>query len=714
MIAKDVARGAVERLWGLAHEWIRNHCRAGHLFVPQLLREANKRVYRDILEKLGRSGVIDDRPASLSPRELVEAHPEAFTAGKEPCGRRRLRSQAWREGHLAHCQLCLEAWQNAEGEGVMETRSVSAGADAPARNGDRPARPRQAGKIAPNCYMNRLLKTIEWGWAPSPREAEYKRLNWRSFDDQNAIARAERNGTAAVPFRRSLTAAVEELVASGVVKEVSPAESRRNPVLINPVNMVLKNSDIVRARMLYGIDLVDDDSVQRADARLAERGERKIKLRPVFDMRKSGLNSCFAPVPYRAHDLSGATEGMRKDGFLFSVDISSYYHHFAISQEFSYACAFIFNGRLYRFLYAPFGMASAPIYCLAFSSELRLQLRAQHGITLASCMDDFLGTAGSEAEAKERVDLIVAAAHARGLKVAAEKVVIGQQLAFAGVTFCTKDMRLSMSKEQALSAARLVDLMLARIGRAWRDEELWKELHSLVGRLQWKSQVLVQGSARLWGLWRLVTFKGDTSPSTVQLAIQELTWWSNTLHGWAQGDLSLNRPVFSPLALQSDPQRVMVVVTDASGDQSEGGGGFWGPLSTTGNRRWLSFSWDGSGQGARRLDSSAHAELWTVLRLLRAATAEPQKARQPRLVFVIVDASSAAYALNKGRVGGGSSADMQQVMTDITDLLATHYMVLIALWVPRDHNAIADSLSHLSASLSLALIRGPCVETDFH
>ena len=49
---------------------------------------------------------------------------------------------------------------------------------------------------------------------------------------------------------------------------------------------------------------------------------------------------------------------------------------------------------------------------------------------------------------------------------------------------------------------------------------------------------------------------------------------------------------------------------------------------------------------------------------------------QPRLVFVIVDASSAAYALNKGRVGEGSSADMQQVMTDITDLLATHYMDL--------------------------------------
>ena len=90
---------------------------------------------------------------------------------------------------------------------------------------------------------------------------------------------------------------------------------------------------------------------------------------------------------------------------------------------------------------------------------------------------------------------------------------------------------------------------------------------------------------------------------------------------------------------------------------------------------WLSFSWEGSGQGARRLDSSAHAELWTVLRVLRAATAEPTEDQQPRLVFVIVDSSSAAYALNKGRVGGGSSADMQQVVTDITDMLAAHSIV---------------------------------------
>ena len=102
-----------------------------------------------------------------------------------------------------------------------------------------------------------------------------------------------------------------------------------------------------------------------------------------------------------------------------------------------------------------------------------------------------------------------------------------------------------------------------------------------------------------------------------------------------------------------------------------------------------------------------------MLRVLRAATAEATEAQRPQLAFVIVDASSAAYALNKGRVGGGSSADMQQVVTDIMDILAAHCIVLIALWVPREHNAIADSL-FISASLSLALTSGPCIETDFH
>ena len=202
-VATEVAQGAVEHLWGRAHEWIREHCMDGHLFVPQLLREANKRVYRDILEKLGRNGVVDDRQASLSPQELVEAHPEAFTAGKEGCGRRRLCPHAWRAGHLAHCRLCQET-----------------------------------GEIAPGCYMNRLLRTVEWGWSPTPRQAEYERLNWRSFEDDKAIASAERNGPAARPFRRSLTLAVDELVAAGVVREVSPAETRRNPVLVNPMNMV--------------------------------------------------------------------------------------------------------------------------------------------------------------------------------------------------------------------------------------------------------------------------------------------------------------------------------------------------------------------------------------------------------------------------------------------------------------------------------------------
>lgn len=87
------------------------------------------------------------------------------------------------------------------------------------------------------------------------------------------------------------------------MKEVTPEETQRHPVLVNRVNMVLKNSDIVRASMLLGRELNNDADVKTADALFAERGEKKVKLRPVVDMRESGLDASFPRSPYQSHGL---------------------------------------------------------------------------------------------------------------------------------------------------------------------------------------------------------------------------------------------------------------------------------------------------------------------------------------------------------------------------------------------------------------------------
>ena len=83
----------------------------------------------------------------------------------------------------------------------------------------------------------------------------------------------------------------------------------------------------------------------------------------------------------------------------------------------------------------------------------------------------------------------------------------------------------------------------------------------------------------------------------------------------------------------------------------------WGPLSTTGNRRWLS-PWDGSGHGARRLDSWPR-RIVDGPQDLRAATAEPRRASAP-VGLRNRRCQQCGIRPNKGRVEG-LSADMQQV-----------------------------------------------------
>ena len=152
LAAEETEAGAMEHLWGLAHQWVQDHCHQGQLYVPQLLRTANKRIHRDCMERLGRDTAADERPASLSPRELVDAHPDAFTAGEHRCSHRKLSVEAWKVGHLAHCVPC-----------------------------------QTAGRVHESCYMTTLLATIERGWAPRPLYEEYRRLNWRSFPDTTTI-----------------------------------------------------------------------------------------------------------------------------------------------------------------------------------------------------------------------------------------------------------------------------------------------------------------------------------------------------------------------------------------------------------------------------------------------------------------------------------------------------------------------------------------------
>ena len=81
---------------------------------------------------------------------------------------------------------------------------------------------------------------------PTATQGSLERLKWRRFMSKDDIKASERNHPAARAFPSTLERQVEAMIADGVVKEVTWEESQSHPVVVNPVNIVVKNADRVR------------------------------------------------------------------------------------------------------------------------------------------------------------------------------------------------------------------------------------------------------------------------------------------------------------------------------------------------------------------------------------------------------------------------------------------------------------------------------------
>jgi hypothetical protein len=66
---------------------------------------------------------------------------------------------------------------------------------------------------------------------------------------------------------------------------------------LNALGAVVKKGDILRARALTGIEVVDEDSLRAASRQLQEMGFLKIKVRITIDCTGSGVNGAtYSPI----------------------------------------------------------------------------------------------------------------------------------------------------------------------------------------------------------------------------------------------------------------------------------------------------------------------------------------------------------------------------------------------------------------------------------
>ena len=333
---------------------------------------------------------------------------------------------------------------------------------------------------------------------------------------------------------------------------------------------------------------------------------------------------------------------------------------------------------------APLFVAGVGLYfCDTYSALLCEWVTARVGPVFVMC-DDWVATGPTKAATDEKLDIIEDTGGGCGFTFAKRKRRNDQQQVVLGVCINSVTMTLSYDAVQARAMQLQVDALRAdhAKGKFTMPEG---ERRSMAGQLNWYGQVLQAGRTRLRIFWLYTQHGALLGEWAKHDLADDLAWWSAKLGCWAEGGLTGNEyPILNAEALSADGgASVTVLVSDASGDD---GFGYHVSSLADENQRYYAQVWDDQ----YNFQTSHHGELEALRHYCRTGLTEGA------LLVWVTDCQSAAWSINKGRCKELLS---QPAMREILELCDQHHVILVALWVPRELNLLADHLSHLALSL---------------
>lgn len=557
-----------------------------------------------------------------------------------------LRPDSIAENHasLAGCERCIRSWKDNK-------------------------------QLDPTCYFARIHRCLANGWCV--RKLLDESQIWRQYGDGS-------NSKLVEIFSGAVRVEVEKLLKTGAIREVSPGSS----TLKSPLNVVIKPSDKARAAAV-GVVVDSQASLDEANARLGALILKLVKTRLAHDLSASRVNASAPEAPFRATDFSDIIAHVERGGVLAKTDIVSYFNQFPLDESSRRFFGFEFEGKEYEYNVCGFGFKLSPAYCDTFSAEILRWVRVGKAIeAVAGFCDDFI-TAGPDTEKvlrqlREIKDVI----ESTGMATAKDEW--GHVLEYLGRVIDLINMRVSISPEK-IRGERL-------LFQKYFDEKLSKGLEvprsvarHYAGLLNWYGEILA--SARLYShIWWIYAEKGKRlSHAERHELMTSCTWFLKTLQQLEEGtDADRQYRIYSSAELLANPSSIYCCTSDESGP--DGLGFFHGSL-TEPNPRFVSVTWEHVSEVDESRDgySSGAKELYALLFALRGELAE----LRDTIVLWTTDSQAAFYALNKG---SSSSDQCRRIIAATLSLCDERKIYLVALWVPREDNELADFLSHLATT----------------
>ena len=588
----------------------------------------------------------DDPAPPVKPTAyIVEemADPAMFLHGKDPLDSPTMNPDAMRRSHLEHCTYCAP------------------GPD-----------------IRPDCYFHRMWLCVANGWIPPADWSSIRPCRFRGADT---------NYPAFNTFIDSNTVEFNKMTAAKMAVPVGDS-----PVFgpIIPMGCVLKSSDVHRARALTGVSIVCQQTLAAANAILEKKRLPKIKTRITMDATASGFNRIAYSPSFRYLSLYLPLSFIKRDSYLGKGDLSRFFWSFDYAAEMYGWFVVMFLSVLYYLRNVFFGMTSAPFYTSAYGAEM-VRVLVSRGVVAFTLLDDWLTIGDTREHASQKLMTIKTLATDWGFGWNQDKEEIGQRIVFLGLLIdtCTMTIRFEKSSAAAFILQLQSYLLILEAGQSIADSTV----HHVAGKLNWFSEVVQSGRLRIRSWWRLLHYGSALSSAGLETLFDDTHWWIVLLTTWANDESSsLDYDILSASELIDTPGRLHIGQSDSSG--LDGFGYFHGDLhSVDSHAHWVSVRWP----YGYLPESSLTGELNPLLHFLE---------RTPITSCVLVwvmDSAAAVFAIDRGKVSTQRDFELLSKAYALADVKRIQ---LLALWVPRELNSTADTLSHLSHLLNRSTTEG--------
>ena len=552
------------------------------------------------------------------------------------------------------------------------------------------------GELDHLCYFYPMYRCLRNGWsppmsAPGPIITHYHSKPLSKKD----------------PFYDTKLSKIRKLLALGFVAPLDPTLPESTPLVLTPINIVFKKSELHRASLISPIQPVCDVTLVALNEALTAAGQPILKPRLVLDHTGSGLNDLLQTIPFSNTTFNDLIALVEENDFVAITDINHYFNMFPLARNARRLFAFQVESQIFVCVTCSFGGKPTPAFCLTFSAEFVHWFRSE-GIKATMMTDDIALVGSDEALAVDARTRVEAMLTSIGFSFSDEKRQLGQQVTYLGVNIDTSRMVTSISVEKAICAGKILTSLTSRlIDTSIPKSHVLSELSSVAGLLNFFAETLQPGRLHIRSSW---CYKSElclpphaaTSKSNLPRLLSDLSWWHNVLSTWSTGGLSgTEYPILNGDFFFNNRDSTYVCMSDASG--TDGLGFIHGRLHDINpayySSRWSASSLPPSSRSAdtNLPDSSHSAELAAFLEylIIIVVNGGPPATSCFRNCFLIwiSDAASAVWSFNKGYTPAPQSF---AVLSKIFDIITDYNLFVVALWIPRTLNSNADFLSHFS------------------